>query len=293
MSAALFNVARFFASEEGPHISLKAEQIGKFGPITYTNSMLYTLVVAAFILVLAWFIGRKVTFKPQKGIVQLLEIPVEFVIDMLEGIFGNRKQAVKFAPIFSVYFIFIMVSNLSGLMPFVGHGIVAGEFPAFRPFTADLNGVIAMAIFSIVAVQVLSIREQGLKGHMQHFFSDKPKNPINFFVGILEVLGEFTRIISLSLRLFLNTVIGEILISVFIFISGNATPLTLIVLFLFEGLVAYIQAYIFTVLSATYLGLAVAHHHDEEHEKSIIGSETDPSHFVHPSTELHASKAQK
>ena len=159
----------------------------------------------------------------------------------------------------------IILSNLTGLLPIVGLGITSGASPVFRPFTADLNSVLALSVFSIAMVQILSIRENGFKGHLTHYFSDKPKNPINIFVGLLEVLGEFTRIISLSLRLFMNTLIGEILISVFIFISGPATPVGLIPILMFEVIVAYIQAYIFTVLSATYLAMATAHAHDDEH----------------------------
>ena len=115
-------------------------------------------------------------------------------------------------------------------------------------------------------MQVLSIRESGFLGHLKHYFTDKPFNPINLFIGVLEVFGELTRVMSLSLRLFLNTAVGEILISVFAFIGQSAGSITILPVALFEILVALIQAYVFTVLAATYLGLAVSHGH-EEHEE--------------------------
>ena len=268
------------ADAEGPHISLKAEPFYTVGNFVFTNSMVYGALLMVCLLIGAKFLGRRASVAPQRGVMALFEIMVSYVISLLEGVFGDRKRAVKFAPVFAVYFIVIMLSNLSGLLPIVGEGVTSGGIPAFRPLTADLNSVLALSVFSIVLVQIMSIRESGLKGHLTHYFSDKPKNPINLFVGVLEVLGELTRIISLSLRLFLNTVIGEILIAVFIDLSGPATPLTLIPIIAFEALVAYIQAYIFTVLSATYLALAVAHddHHEEDHAATdkIAHSSSEP-----------------
>ena len=167
-----------------------------------------------------------------------------------------------------------MFNNLLGLLPIVGPGIYSASeglhVPIFRPFTADLNGTIVMAVTAIVIVQYLSIKEQGFKKHIQHYFSDKPANPLNFFIGVLEVFGELTRILSLSLRLFLNTAVGEILISVFtsMILASGRTPIAVLPIFLFEMLVAYIQAYVFTILASTYLGLAISHSgsHDDHHE---------------------------
>jgi len=191
---------------------------------------------------------------------------MEFLINMLEGIFGNRQKAIKYAPVFGTFFVFIFLSNLSGLFPLVGEGVTLHHSPIFRPFTADLNGTIAMSIIAILTVQYYSIKESGFLGHLKHYFTDQPWNPINFFIGILEVFGELTRIMSLSLRLFLNTAVGEILIAVFAYVGSYGASFTLLPIVLFEVLVAGIQAYGFTVLSATYLGLAISHSH--EHEES-------------------------
>ncbi|MDQ3158948.1 MAG: F0F1 ATP synthase subunit A [bacterium] len=254
------------------HVSLKAEKLFDIGPLTVTNSMLYGLVISILVGVVMIASSKRIRINARKGWASIVEILIEFVVDLCEGVFGSRKKAVKFAPFFAVFFIFILFNNLAGVLPFVGASVTIGETPLFRPFTADLNGTIAMAVFAILLVQYLSIREQGGLGHLEHYFSDKPLNPINFFIGILEVFGEFTRIMSLSLRLFLNTAVGEILIAVFasIILSSGRTPLSIIPIILFEALVAGIQAYVFTVLSATYLGLAIAHsdeHEDEHHEE--------------------------
>ncbi len=269
-----------FASEDGPHISLRAEEITEVSGFVITNSIIYGFIVAMFMLVLGIYISRRQTVRPQGGLVQITEMGIDFIVNLLEGSLGSRKKAYKYAPMFATFFIFIVLSNVSGLMPWVGPGVhvatEAGETPLLRPFTADLNATIAMSIIAIVLVQILSIKESGFMGHLQHYFTDAPFNPINFFIGVLEVFGEVTRVASLALRLFLNTAVGEILIAVFAFVGANAASFTVFPIVLFEVLVALIQAYVFTVLTATYLGLAIAHgQHDHENEHDE-GDHLDP-----------------
>jgi len=257
-----------FASEHGPHISLKAEKIFEVAGFSVTNSMIYGVLIALTTLGVGVAAAKKAGIKPLAGLTQFFEIFMEFMLSMLEQVFGDKKKAVKYAPIFGVFFIFIVFSNVMGLLPIVGEGVTIDGTPVFRPFTADLNGTLAMAIIAIIFVQYFSIKESGLMGHFRHYFTDKPLNPINLFIGILEIFGELTRIMSLSLRLFLNTAVGEILIAVFAFVGAQGSSFTILPIVLFEVLVALIQAYVFTVLSATYLALAIQHvdsHEDETH----------------------------
>lgn len=266
-------LSRFGAGESGIHVSLKAEKIFEVGGITVTNSMIYGAVVAAFMMLVMVTLAKKSRVKARKGAVAILEMVVEFIVGLLEGAFGSREKAYKYAPVFGTFFLFILFNNILGLIPVVGPGLAVDGIPIFRPFTADINGTIVLSVFAIGYVQYLSIKAQGTKGHFQHYFTDKPLNPINFFIGVLEVFGEFTRILSLSLRLFLNTAVGEILIAVFtsLVLTGGRTPVAVIPILLFELLVAGIQAYVFTVLTATYLSLAIAHadHHEEHHEEAL------------------------
>lgn len=273
----LSNFVYIFAAE-GPHISLKPEEVLKVGDIVVTNAMIYGVLVAITTILVAVYAARKVRIKPMAGIAQFYEIFIEFMFSMLEQVFNNRAKAVKYAPIFGVFFLFIVFSNLSGILPLVGEGITVNkDTPVFRPFTADLNATLAMSVIAILTVQYYSIKESGFLGHLKHYFTDKPWNPINFFIGILEVFGELTRILSLSLRLFLNTAVGEILIAVFIFVGGFGAPVSVLPIIIFEILVALIQAYVFTVLSATYLGLAIAHSHDHDEHTEDDHSTTDGS----------------
>lgn len=266
----MFNSLLTFASESGIHVSLKAEPITELGPLTVTNSIVYGTLCAVLLTALLIIGARKVKFNPKKGaFAGALEWLTEFVINLLQGPFGSRAKAAKYTPYFAAFFFFIIFNNLMGLLPIVGPGVAVSGIPLFRPFTADLNGTIALSVTAIVLVQVLSIKEQGVSGHLKHYFSDKPWNPINFFIGILEVFGELTRITSLSLRLFLNTAVGEILIAVFtsMIAPNGRTPIAVIPIFFFEMLVAGIQAYVFTILAATYLGISIRHaDHGEDHD---------------------------
>lgn len=271
----MFN-SLFASAGEGIHVSLKAEPLFEIGPLTVTNSMLYGLVCAFFIAAVMVWAAKRIKVKASKGFSGIVEIMIDYVTGVLEGAFGSRAKAVKFAPVFAVFFLFILFNNLLGLLPIVGPGLEYAGTPLFRPFTADLNGTIAMSVIAIIFVQYLSIKEQGGKKHLQHYFTNKPLNPINMFIGILEVFGEFTRILSLSLRLFLNTAVGEILIAVFtsLVLTYGRTPLAVIPIILFEVLVAYIQAYVFTVLAGTYLSMAIAHaddhaDHSEHHADTL------------------------
>lgn len=286
-----------FASTEGIHISLSPEPLFDIGFFTFTNAMLYGLMTAFLMFWVLKKVSDNTSILPsKKALVSIFEIIVEYVIGVLQGAFGTREKAVKFAPIFAVFFIFIIFSNIAGLLPLVSPAFTLGESNLFRPLTADLNGTIAMSIIAIIIVQVLSIKEQGVKGHLKHYFSDKPLNPINFFIGIIEVFGELSRIISLSLRLFLNTAVGEILIEVFtsmILVYGR-TPVAVIPILIFEMLVAYIQAYVFTVLTANYLGMAISHgdhdDHDDEHPEHSTSEAFDrPQPVASASTSTAAS----
>lgn len=260
-----------FAAESEPHISLSAEKLFEINGFPITNSILYGVLSALLIIAISLWAARRIQIKPRRGFQQIFEMLADFFIQLLESPLGSRAKAVKYAPIFGTFFIFIVFNNLLGLLPIVGAGVTVNGTPAFRPFTADLNGTIALAVIAIITVQYLSIRESGFLGHLKHYFTDKPFNPLNLFVGLLEVFGELTRVMSLSLRLFLNTAVGEILIAVFAFVGQNAASFTLLPVAIFEILVSLIQAYVFTVLAATYLGLAIAHgqeEHSDEHRVS-------------------------
>ncbi len=256
-------------AESGPSVHVAPAGVLEIGGVTITNSILYGWICGLVIAALLIFVARRVTVKPKGGLIQFIEIGVDFITNLVEGAFDDKKVGRKYVPFFVTIFFFILLNNWLGLLPFVGEGFRSGENPLLRPFTGDLNGTLAIGVVTMIMVYAASIVEAGgpLK-YIRHFFIGSPKNPLYFGIGLLEIFTDLTRVLSLSLRLFLNITIGEIVIAVFAYLGHTVAPLTALPFFLIELFVAALQAYIFTILSTMYLAIAVNHaseHTDDEY----------------------------
>src|SRR5262249_5599916 len=149
--------------------------------------------------------ARKVTVRPKGGVVQFIEVGVDFITNLVENSFENKETGRKYVPFFVTLFFFILLNNWLGLLPFVGEGFQSEGNPLLRPFTGDLNGTLAIGVVTMLFVYGASIREAGgpIK-YLRHFFIGSPLNPLYFVIGLLEMFTDLTRVLSLSLRLFLN-----------------------------------------------------------------------------------------
>jgi F-type H+-transporting ATPase subunit a len=255
-------------SESGPVVHIAPGGVLVIHGITVTNSMLYGWICLFFISIFLIFIARKVTIHPKKGIYQLIELGVDFIGNLVRGAFEDKKKAEKYVPIFATFFLIILLNNWLGLLPFVGEGIQSNSYPLFRPFTADLNATLAIGLCAMAIVYVGSIIDSGgIKKYLNHFFVGSPKNPLFFVIGLLEMFTDATRVLSLSLRLFLNVTIGEIVIAVFSYLGHLLAPISALPFTLIELFIGALQAYIFTILATMYLAIAVNHasEHVEEH----------------------------
>ena len=154
-----------------------------------------------------------------------------------------------------------------------------GPIPLLRAFTTDLNGTLALALLSIGMVQFYAIKELGVIGRLKHFFTSKPWNPMNFFLGLVEVLSEFIRILTLSMRLFGVIYAGEVLIHVIGGVAGNFGWAATLPIYMLEVFFSLIQAYIFVMLTTVYL--ATATEHTEDHQDL---SESEHSPVIAPDT---------
>lgn len=261
-------LVRTFA-ESGPNVHVAPGGVFDIGGFTITNSILYGWACALLIIALMIFVARRVTVNPKGGLVQFIEVGADFITNLVVGAFDDKKVGRKYVPFFVTLFFFILLSNWLGLLPIVGEGFERGDHPLLRPFTADLNGTLAIGAFTMLFVYAASIRESGgVIKYLRHFFIGNPLNPLYFVIGLLEMLTDLTRTFSLSLRLFLNVTIGEIVIGVFSYLGSVAAPLTALPFTLLEILVAAIQAYIFTILSTMYLAIAVNHASEHAHDES-------------------------
>ncbi len=265
--------------------ALAAETLFTVGGLTVTNSMFYGLLGSIAILIILVAAAKRISVKPGGVFASVIEVGVEFVVDTTANIMHDRKKAVRFAPMILTIFFFILFSNWFGLMPGVGSVQGNGQ-PAFRAFTADINGTLALAIFTVVLIQIYAIKELGVINHLKHYFSNKPWNPINLFVGILEVIGEFTKMLSLSLRLFGNVFAGEVLLAVIASISGYLAPIATLPFYFMELFVGFIQAFVFTMLTIVFLSVATHHEEGQEDEYEPI---VDHSPDIAVATEITAN----
>jgi F-type H+-transporting ATPase subunit a len=176
------------------------------------------------------------------------------IYDFFQTVVGPRIK--QFFPLIATFFIFIMISNWFGLLPGVGtvgfwHGT---EFtPLLRAATADLNMTVALAIVSIVSIQYFGFKTLG--GHYSTRFLNF-KDPIYFFLGLLEILSQLSSVLSFAFRLFGNIFAGEVLLAVMAFLMPFIVPLPFLAMELFVG---FIQALVFSMLTAVFLVIAVTH----------------------------------
>lgn len=280
-------VFKYFAAE-GTGVPLAAEPIFNFLGLGVTNSMLFGVIIACAVLFLFTYAALQTGLKPRSKFGFAVETGVEAVLQLGEDNFGSRKKAVKYMPLLLTLFTFTLFSNLSGLIPGVGTINVTtndGVTPLLRPFTTDLNATLAMAILTIGTVQFYAIRELGIVRHIKHYFSVVTPwwNPMNAFIGLIEVMGEFIRIITLSMRLFGVIYAGEVLLHVIGDLSGNLSPIATIPVYFMELFFSAIQAYLFMMLSMVYLANAT---HSDDHEED---NEDDHSPAVRRNATLAAS----
>jgi F-type H+-transporting ATPase subunit a len=229
------------------------------GNVTITNSILYGWITGILMIVFFAWAARKITVKPKGGIVQLIEAGVDFISNLVVSSFEDKERGYKYVPYFVTLFFFVLINNWLGILPLVGEPFTSHGNPLFRPMTGDWNATLAAGIVTMVFVYSSSVREAGFKDYFKHFFVGSPLNPLYLVIGLIEMLTDLTRVLSLSIRLFLNVSIGEIVISVFAYLGGFLAPITAVPFTALELFVGALQAYIFVVLSTTYLAIAVNH----------------------------------
>ena len=187
----------------------------------------------------------------------------DLLIDFLATLTGNRDQVIRFLPAVATFFFFILFSNWLGIIPGVSafgfERIVNGKndlVPIFRSVNSDLSMTLAFALIVVTSSHILGFITLGIKGHLQKFF--RFHNPLEFFVGMLELISELGKIISLSFRLFGNILAGEILLAVMTYLVPYLIPVPFLGL---EVVVGLIQALVFAILAMVAFSTAVTPHH--------------------------------
>ena len=232
--------------------------VGVYFHPSISNTILTMWIVMAIVLTGSALLVRGSTMIPRRG-QNVVEAVYEFLSDFGVGIAG--PEARPYIPIFAAAFLLILFDNWIGLVPPVG------KIDALRAPSSDVNVTIGMALVSFLIFHVEGFRHLGVRGYLGKFFpfyefrNGIGAGVIALFVGLIELMLEFVKPVTLSMRLFGNIYGGEVALGVITALTIGFIPVLLISL---ELMLNAIQALIFSVLTLIFIVLAIESHHDEE-----------------------------
>ena len=290
-----------------PEITVPAERLIEtplfslpvIGDFYLVNTLPTLLVTVVLLVLLAFFANRSMkqslnTDLVPRGIGAVMEAALELIYNLTESSAGSKWAPMIF-PWFATIMIYVLFANLMKLIPgfesigFLrsaspGHPIadwgwisslMPGEqehgyilVPLFRGISMDLNFTFALALISVVMIQVVGFRAQGF-GYFSKFFNTRNLFKVPFFgamdliISLLELISEIFKILSFAFRLFFNMFAGIVLIAVASSLLGFIT-LAPAMLFLFEVFIGVIQAFVFGMLTMVFMAMATAGHGQEE-----------------------------
>lgn len=235
-----------------PEIHIGVEEIFKVGEFAVTNSLFSSLIISLLLIFGAVLVRTRITIIPGR-IQNFFELIIETTLNWMDSVLMKRSLSEKYLPLIATLFIFILLANWMGLLPGVSSiGLKEEHLVSFiRPPTTDLNFTIALGMISVFSVNILGAMTIGLKKHFTKFFN--LKNPIFSFVGLLELLSEFVKVISFSFRLFGNIFAGKVLILIVAFLVPYLIPIPFLMLEIFVG---FIQAFIFAKLTLVFIAMS-------------------------------------
>jgi len=244
------------------HIAFFPEKLIEIYGVPISNTIVMSWLAMAFLISVSFLLKGRL--RPVPGKIQgVAEVMIEGMESFMTTVTGDKEKTRKFFPLIATFFLFILLSNWMGILPGVGsvglwetgeHGRVL--VPLFRSANSDINTTMALAIISVMATQIFGIALVGFFKYASRFISFK--GPIDFFVGILELLAETAKIISFSFRLFGNVFAGEVLLMVIFFLVPLVIPLPFLFLEVFVG---FIQALVFSMLTLVFLTVATQKGH--------------------------------
>ncbi len=241
------------------------ETVFTIGDFRIANSTTFLIFIILCLALFCYFVVRKFKVKPG-GAQSVVEMLYEGIAGFLDQITDSRERTNKIFPIIATIFIFVGISNLIGLIP----GLTTITFNGvslFRTPTADFNTTFVLAFGSVLVLQFVSMYEWGIIDHINKFvkFKDVYKgfksglkdgimSVIDFAIGLLDIVGEFAKIFSLSLRLFGNMYAGEVLMIIIMGGFAYLVPALWLSMNILSGL---IQALVFGSLVTAYYMLSI------------------------------------
>ncbi|HWF33852.1 MAG TPA: F0F1 ATP synthase subunit A [Solirubrobacteraceae bacterium] len=258
-----------------PTDEFKLDTWFKLGPIAFNKAVLYLLLTAGITLGVMGYVANRLQRRPGR-----LQTLVEVFYNLTRQLTTenmDEDMARKYFPLVATLFVFILVSNLIGYIPLPvdstqKFNLFGAHIPSFQVYAADTNVafplVLALCVFLLSTYE--GVRHHGPIGYLKSLMPGGVTGPIVPLIFGIEVLSNFLRLISLTVRLWANLLAGHMLIA---FMGGELGVLVGIpavswfllpigiAIFLFEAvLIAGLQAFIFAILTAIYLGTAVSSH---------------------------------
>lgn len=252
------NQATPVEQQSSHEVTIAPETLLQLGPLPLTNTLFLSLVTSLILITIAYLGTRKVSLIPSR-FQSFLELIIEPILSLTKDL--AHSKALAFFPFITTFFLFIIVANWLGLLPGFGtivlHRTVNGHIesiPLLRAATSDLNTTLSLALISALATHIFALKYLGLKGYLKKWFSF---NLILLFVGLLEIVSEFTKVFSLSFRLFGNIFAGEEVIKT---ISGLFAFIAPLPFYFLEIIVGFVQAAVFMMLTLTFMVLLSEKH---------------------------------
>ncbi len=244
--------------EQGIHVAISAEQVGQFFGLPITNTLLTSWAVVALFVVIAVVFRSRLRMIPGK-FQTVLEDMFSFVFDYIAETLESREMAERFFPLLMTIFLFVFASNVLEFLPGIGSLGFFGEeefTPLFRSVNTDLNVPLMLAIISFFVVEITGILTIGAIKYGKKFLDFR--SPLGFAIGLVELIGELVRVVSLSFRLFGNVLAGEVVLLVAIYFVPYLLPVPLM---MFELFIGTLQAAVFALLTLFFIKLAVTEPH--------------------------------
>jgi F-type H+-transporting ATPase subunit a len=243
---------------------------------TISSPLLTGWLIMGVIVLLAFVLARRVHLVPDRG-QNALEYVYEGLANLATSLGGPPAR--RYVPVFAAFFLFILLSNWSGLLPFVG------RTEQLRAPTSDVNVTIGLALVSFSMFHIEGVRSLGLRGYLGKFFSLRAfreeglaAGVIALFVGVIEFLLEFIKPVTLAMRLFGNIYGGEVALGVITGLTIAVIPVAIVGL---EFLLNFMQALIFSVLTLMFTIIAIERH-DEHQEHPVPEGNISPPMGGHP-----------
>lgn len=253
------------------HVSIGAQTLFYIGNFAVTNALICGVIGSLIAIIVLVYTALSVKRGRYNRFVGMVQWVFEGLLRQINDIIPDKKLARKMTPLAITIFFVVMFNYWLSVLPGLD-SIKFGEVPILRSLAADLNFTLALAIITVVTVQIYAVKYLGVFGNIGRYIRNPLKNPVGAFEGALEIIGEFSRGIALALRLFGNAFAGEILLLVIGLLTSYAASVVLPFFMIFELFIGFIQAYVFFVLVLIFTALAVGHggEHSEEPAKSML-----------------------